>query len=204
MKKTLTVILTIVLVFSILSLTVFANGESASDSGENIFASIYSVIIKNSDKILSAFAALASVLLALLYKRGLLPILKGSISKLNATVSSLREENAKALQDTREDMLASKNTLEEAERVFRSLESRLSSLEQTLTLSAEEQAERKNLKSVVITQIDMLYEVFMSSSLPAYLKESIAERIGEMKREIKDTSLDKSSKYASDKETEDA
>ena len=31
-------------------------------------------------------------------------------------------------------------------------------------------------------QIDMLYEVFISSSLPLYQKEAVGERIAEMKR----------------------
>lgn len=189
MKKILTVILTLTLLLSVFALTAFAAEENTLETEEvNVFESVYSFLIKNSDKLLSLFSALASLLLAFLYKRGLLPLLRGSISKLNSTVSDMKEASEKNMRASHEDTAIAKKSLDDAEALFRSLEERLASLEQTLILSAEEKEERKNLRTVVKTQIDMLYEVFMSSSLPVYLKESIAEKISEMKKEMNTSS----------------
>ena len=204
MKKTITVILTLTLLFSIFALSAFADSEVVEGVGEeNIFETTYKILLENSDKILSALAFLASLLLALFYKKGLLPILKGSISKLNSTVSSMKEDNEKILLVSHEDTLSAKKSFEEAENLFLALKNRLESLEETLKASAEEKEERKKFKTVLNAQIDMLYEVFMSSSLPAYLKESIGERISEMKREIKNISTPDASGEA-DKESQNA
>ena len=42
------------------------------------------------------------------------------------------------------------------------------------------------LRLVVDTQIDMLYDIFMSSALPQYQKDAVGERIAKMKGAIRE------------------
>jgi hypothetical protein len=37
------------------------------------------------------------------------------------------------------------------------------------------------MKTIMSAQVDMLYNIFMSSSLPQYSKDAVGERISEMK-----------------------
>ena len=50
----------------------------------------------------------------------------------------------------------------------------------------EEQEEKKaaDLRRLLGVQIDLLHDIFMSSSLPEYKKEEVGERIRSMKKEL--------------------
>ena len=53
-------------------------------------------------------------------------------------------------------------------------------------LSAKEKLEdcTEKVRIVILSQIDLLYDVFMSSALPQYQKELIGERVVKMKKEM--------------------
>ena len=40
------------------------------------------------------------------------------------------------------------------------------------------------MRVIMSTQIDLLHDIFMSSSLPYYRKEEVGERVAEMKRAL--------------------
>lgn len=48
--------------------------------------------------------------------------------------------------------------------------------------------DRANMKALMSAQIDMLYDIFMTSSLPQYQKDAVNKRIGEMKEVTKSES----------------
>ena len=45
------------------------------------------------------------------------------------------------------------------------------------------------MKIILSAQIDMLYDIFMTSSLPQYQKDAVSKRIGEMKEVTERDSL---------------
>ena len=49
---------------------------------------------------------------------------------------------------------------------------------------SEARREKKQLRLLADAQIDMLYNVFMSSALPQYQKDAVGERIAKMKEAI--------------------
>ena len=78
MKKILNLFLLFAVVISVFSIPVFAaQGEFAAGESTTVFEEIYDKILIHSDKILSALAFLASLILALLYKKGILPLIRG-------------------------------------------------------------------------------------------------------------------------------
>ena len=82
----LTVLLTLLSAFSLVAFAESADGITAAEE-QNFFDEAYSFVSDNSDKILSALAAIISLVLALTYRRGLLPLLKGGLGTLSGTVS---------------------------------------------------------------------------------------------------------------------
>jgi len=48
----------------------------------------------------------------------------------------------------------------------------------------EAQQERQELKLILDSQIDMLYDIFMASALPQYQKDAVGEKIAKMKEAI--------------------
>ena len=187
MKRFLTVILIIFTLISVFSLSCFAadnKDAEATAENENLFDVLYNELAEHSDKLLSALAFLASILVALTYKKGLLPILKGALNSLGATVSKLKEESERSGAEANAAILSASSKLAAAEKMIDQLTEKLDEIELQLEAANEERLSGESIYSVIRTQIDLLYEVFMSSSLPAYQKEAIGEKVNEMKKSL--------------------
>ena len=50
-----------------------------------------------------------------------------------------------------------------------------------LVMDEKARGEYEKLRFIIEGQIDMLYDIFMSSALPQYQKDAVGERIGKMK-----------------------
>ena len=184
MKKTLIILLSFILIFTLLGVVASAEYTDAEKEKTNIFETVYAEALKHSDKILSALAFSASLILALAYKKGLLPLIKGALSALTASVARLNEETESASLAAKRTVEEASAKLESSQMLLESLTERLEAIENELSANAEEQNMRRDIKRVMSAQVDMLYEIFMSSSLPAYQKESVGERISEMKKAL--------------------
>jgi hypothetical protein len=189
MKKILILILTVAALFSVLSTVAFAESEATTlesitpeeSNGESAFELVYNEILKHSDKILAALAFIGSVILAFIYKKGLLPIIKGSLSAIGSSVNNLNEAARDASEEAKKRLDAAAKSLEAAEELFNGLSERLDCMKEELEVLLEEKKHSDELKIIVSTQIDMLYEIFMSSSLPMYQKEAVGEKISAMR-----------------------
>ena len=197
MKKLLITPLIILTVISLFSFSCLAADETekaidetlTETAEENFFESIYVEFLKHSDKLFSALTFLASILVIFAYKKGLIPIIKASLGALSTAVSSLKEENERAGIAANDAILSASEKLGSAENLIIGLAERLDGIEKQLDEACEKSISYDTVYTVIRGQIDMLYEVFMSSSLPAYQKEAVGERITEMKRSI--SSFDK-------------
>ncbi len=185
MKKIFTAAILFVLVFSILSATAFANeADTGTDEEKNVFESLYSEISEHSDKIFSALAFVGSLLLIFTYRKGMLPILKGGIASLTSSVSHLKEEAKKSGELSESEIKNATEKLEKAENILGALSERLTKLGDELEEAKAEQKKNADIKIIIEYQIDMLYEIFMSSSLPLYQKEAVGEKISAMKEKL--------------------
>ncbi len=188
MKKVITVLILTLFLLASLTIGIFAESTVGDaeplPAEENIFEAAYGVLLENSDKILSALAFASSLILALVYKRGLMPIIKNALGTLAASVTKLREETEKSSAGASDSIGLAAQKLLEAEKTISMLFEKLTDLEQKLKSAEEIKKDSERLGIIMNYQIDMLYEVFMSSSLPAYLKEEMGEKIAGMKREL--------------------
>ena len=188
MRKLLKVLLLLTALLSILSISVLAaDTEAAGIENSNVFETIYTQILRHSDKILSALAFASSLLLAIIYRKGLLPLMRGGLKTIGSAVANLKDETEKLSATSNENITLATEKLLAAENIVTALSEKLEALESELMLVNETQAKYADMKIIMRYQIDMLYEVFMSSSLPLYQKEAIGEKISEMKRLVSDT-----------------
>ena len=67
-----------------------------------------------------------------------------------------------------------------AEKICENIEA----LSQKLLSLEGEGKERAIYKTVMLSQIDMLYEIFMQSGIPQYAKDSLGERVTKMKKAL--------------------
>ena len=156
-----------VILFSVISLSAFAASSEAASGAEStsFFDEAYAFIKGNADKILSALACISSLTIALLYKRSLIPILKGGIGALSGTVDSLKEDTKKAESATHDILEAAAIKLEYAESIISELGEKLSAIESELNVTIEEGKRIADMRTILGTQIDLLHDIFICAPL---------------------------------------
>lgn len=189
MKKILLTLLIIAILTFSLSVSAFAqdSGEAQSDEVQqsgaeaNPFEALYAFFLENSTEIFSTLAFLGSLTVAVCYKRGMLPALADAVGGIGTAVGGLRSDNASALSDITaksadmlEKMGVTQSSLADAAELIRELSERLATAEETKN-------ELDSIRCAISVQIDVLYDIFMASSLPQYRKDLIGERVSEMK-----------------------
>ena len=169
---------------AIQSIGVSHDNEASSTESVTVFEEVYELALRHSDKILSALAFVSSLILAFIYRKGVLPLIKGGLNAIGTTVDKLKEETEKASEVSEKSIIAAKAKLEAAEGSMAALTEKLALLEEELSSLREEEAKLGDVKLVLESQTELLYEIFMSSSIPAYLKESVGERVLAMKKQL--------------------
>ena len=160
------------------------DGAVVDAAGVSIFEDMFNAARAHASEILSALAFIASMVIAIGYKKGLVPLLHRAASKISESVDKTREGTEEEIKK-RDEMLKEK---EEGEVILSGklteLSETISALSANLT-SREALAEcTEKIRIVILSQIDLLYDVFMSSALPQYQKELIGERVVKMKKEM--------------------
>ncbi len=164
--------------------------ESADDAelggeGEgNIFEEIYSAAEANADKIFSALAFIGTLIVGAMYKSGLLPLLSDALSKFKGTLDGIKSENERyeslasaKISDIGSSIKGIEESIEKTNGEIARIEGSLATYESAL-------AERESMKLILSSQIDMLYSIFMASSLPQFEKEEIGNKISKMREEL--------------------
>ncbi len=188
-------------VFLIFSLTVVASAEEGVEiaeesvesgdltnempSGEtnggeitpNIFEEIYIQLESNADKIFSALAFIATLIVGIFYKSGLLPLLKDALSRLKSTIDKAKEAEEAHSNQTNSKIDAISETVAQMEKQINSIELGSRDIEKLCR-------ERDAMRTILTSQVDMLYAIFICSSLPEYQKEEIGLKIQQMREEL--------------------
>lgn len=159
-----------------------ATDDTPAGEGENVFELVYAFFEEHSSETFSLLAFIGSLAVALLYKKGMIPALAGAVGSVGKAVCGLREDSGSAISSLLEqggDMLAKIGVTEKT--LAEAAES-LSALSEKLKSADESRREMSGIKTVILAQIDLLYDIFMASSLPQYRKDDIGERVSDMKR----------------------
>ena len=158
--------------------------EGAEAVDENVFAEIYAVVRANADKIFSALAFIGTLIVGAMYKSGLLPLLSDALGKFKGTLEGIKSENERYESLTGAKLSEMGVSIKNIEKSLEDTGSQIARIEGELSVYEEALAERESMKIILSSQIDMLYSIFMASSLPQFEKEEIGNKIARMREEL--------------------
>ena len=165
--------------------TTESNGEEKDGTG-NPFEALFNTVKAYATEIFCAMTFVGSLILAYAYKCGLIPIIKGGIGALSATVSGIRESAERGEKKTDELGHAVSERLKNAESTLDGISENLSLMATKLDKLEADGDEKRKLRIVMNAEVDMLYSIFMTSALPQYQKDEIGERIAKMREVLAD------------------
>lgn len=156
-----------------------ANGSTTEEG--NPFEALYSFATEHIGEIFSLLSFIAAAVVAFLYNKGLLPALKNSLSTMAnilAGVKNATEKSESMSIETKKELL---EKLGMAENGLVAVTNSISVLTERLEGLADSKEEQEKMRTIMSAQIDMLYEIFLCSSLPEYQKEAVREKVAAMK-----------------------
>lgn len=151
---------------------------------ESFFDTLFKVFSDNLSDILSALTFIGSLILMFSYKQGFLPLIKDGLGALSAGVRTIGEKTGELNLGTDELKERIDERLNSAEALLSAMENTIAGLEMNLKELEANKREREMTNTVLLAEVDMLYEIFMSASLPQYLKDSVGEKISAMKKSL--------------------
>ena len=159
--------------------------ENEEDGAKkNPFEAVFELIKANSDTIFSALTLIGSLVLAFTYKKGLLPALGASIGSIGDSVKRISDATEISIVKSENAIVDIDERIKDIGGLFEKLEGKISDLNTRLE-AVDEERERSEMTRVLLrSQIDMLYDIFMTSSLPQYSKDAVGEKIAAMKKLI--------------------
>ena len=187
MKNTLKKIITVLFV-AVLAIACTALCASASDGEEikdtSFFGELFDEVKVHSAEIFSALTLVGSCVLAFSYKNGLLPTVKKSVGGIGGAVSEIKESSDKTAKTVSDIENATRGGLENLGALLGAIKDGLGRLEERLVALESDSKAREKINAVITEQVSLLYDVFMSSSLPEYRKEAVCKRLEKMKASI--------------------
>ena len=157
--------------------------ESApvEDTESNVFEELYAAVGEFSGEIASALAFIGSLIVAFAYKRGLMPTVKSGIGAIGGAVNQLKDSTESYSKHQDELLAEFTERLARAEEMLEKFGNAIEKIAEKTEDGKHAAEDRANMKALMAAQIDMLYDIFMTSSLPQYQKDAVNKRIQGMK-----------------------
>ena len=181
MKRTTKFFILIFALAFILSSFVTVASASDGEAEEGVFDMAYKAIYENADKIFAVLAFLGSLIIAYSYKKGLFPFVEKALAKLSGAVGTLKEETDKASLESQGFIAAISEKLGETEKYIAAFGEKFKTLEEKLEKAEALKGENEKFRAVMLAEVEMFYEIFISSSLPQYQKDRVGEAYTKMK-----------------------
>ena len=194
MKKTIKLIIVISLVFTLFSascsISEAAEVADSTDalSGDSLFTKLFDKATSHATEIFCALTLMGSLILAYAYKKGLVPLLKKALLSIGTSVNKIKEkaESGEIAAEKLSKELTEKLGITDA--LVKNLEARINqmciALDDVRESEKSKEDHTKSLTVIVSAQIDMLYDIFMSSAIPQYQKDAVGERVAKMKEAL--------------------
>ncbi len=157
---------------------------SEEDSSKNFFTLVYDTLSDHISELLSALTLISSIVVGYFYKRGLMPSVKGVLSGINGAVGRLKESSDKEIECRKSDAKKVEDTLSSFGKSLEEQGRLISGIEERLITEEEYYKQKEKLNLILTSQVDMLYNIFISSSLPQYQKDAMSEKILAMRKEL--------------------
>jgi hypothetical protein len=147
---------------------------------ENSFSRIYEFINENSDKLLSLCSFIGTLVIALLYKNGFIPGLKRATASVSEALNRIKEESERIAKGTQSNDVALEKLLDQTQMQIKAIEAMCDN-----TNRESLESERRVIRALMSEEVELLGDIFMSSSLPDYKKEEVGVRLNKLRETIK-------------------
>jgi hypothetical protein len=159
-----------------------------NEGDENVFTAAFNRIKEYATEIFCAMTFIGSLILAFAYKKGLLPLVEKALVSIGSSVTKIKERTESGAMAAEELGASVTKQLESCEKLINALAGEIGKMNSELAeirCSERKRTENTEELSVIVgTQIDMLYDIFMTSALPQYQKDAVGERVAKMKEAL--------------------
>ncbi len=192
-------VLSFALIFCVAALPAYAADESvkasadtelygdkteSADTGENVFELLYRAVCDYINEIMCALTLAGSLVLALLYKRGLMPFMTRTVGAIGSTVAGMKASADSYAEKNGIELNEIKAALAAAQDSTSNFAERLNAIDGSLKNISTDKQERAVFKAALECQSALLYEILMHSSIPQYQKDAVGEKLGAIKASI--------------------
>ncbi len=143
-------------------------GKESTTLGESVAA----FIEENADTLLGALTLVSSLLVAFLYKSGLLPLLRRALSTLSETSGRTEELTERFTERAEKELALLRESATPVAELLKTTEKTVAKIEEALRASEEANRETRD---ILETETTLFYELLVSANLPEAQKTSMAE-----------------------------
>lgn len=162
-----------------------------AETEENGFEKIYEAIMKHISEILSLAAFIGSLICAVIYKSGLMPLIEKGLGGVKNAAQKIKEATDRAECDNKASINYIGERMNELELAISELKETLTEATIAMDSSRETTSHCQRIDSLLAGELDMLYDIFMSSALPEYEKARVGERVSKLKEELRSNENEK-------------
>jgi hypothetical protein len=163
-------------------------GDNADDADiedtKNSFEKIYDAAMAHVSEILSLAAFIGSLICAVIYKSGLMPLIEKGLGGIKNAAQKIKEATDRAECDNKASLGYINDKMCELEMAISEMQETIKSATKAMESSVETRAHQARIDGLLSGELDMLYDIFMSSALPEYEKARVGERVAKLKEEL--------------------
>lgn len=157
-----------------------------SGEGVNFFEKLYLTLSDYVSEIFCLLAFVGSFLIALLYKKGLVPLVKGALGAIGGTVNKIKDVTESHAESQMGITAGLTEALDRAYTLIEGQGALLVDVQKRLDELSGDKNEKEKIKIVLESEVELLYDIFMSSALPEYQKDAVAKRLKAIRAVIKE------------------
>ena len=151
---------------------------------KNSFEKIYNAAMAHVSEILSLAAFIGSLICAVIYKSGLMPLIEKGLGGIKNAAQKIKEATDRAECDNKASLGYINDKMCELEMAISEMQETIKSATKAMESSVEARAHQARIDGLLSGELDMLYDIFMSSALPEYEKARVGERVAKLKEEL--------------------
>ena len=185
MKKFILTLSLSALLLVALPLCIGASAPNAEAAEPDAFSMLYEAAAAHVTEIFSAIAAAGALVIALCYRKGLIPLLKNGIGAIGSATKEWGKSAENYGKEAKEICQNANDYIHILGEKAEQTQNCILSIEQKISKLGDRMEETEQIKAVLEGQMDMLYDVFLSSSLPEFEKERVSLRMEKMKQALR-------------------
>lgn len=158
-----------------------------TEEADNLFFLFYERLGAHLPEVFSALSLLSACLLAFCYKKGLLPLLHDGLGAIGSVTKDFGKAVEKCAEESKEICENANNSIQFIKEFAESMQNSIKEIEDKLDDASMQKSEGERLRLLMEGQVELLSDIFLSSSLPQFEKERVCKRVEQMRAALRST-----------------